>query len=64
MVIAKLIEVNGPVRLIQRIRAVSATIVRQSRCYRDARAGEKQCLARTIPHILTKLIRESGWRYA
>lgn len=56
---AELAEVNGAVRLVERIRAVCATVIRQPRCYRDARAGKQQRAARTGPRIVIEL---AGWR--
>lgn len=40
MVLAKLIEVDRLIRLIQRIGPIRASIVRQPRCYRDARTSK------------------------
>lgn len=48
MTVAELIEVNRAIRLIQRIRAICTTVIRQSRRDRDARASEEQRLASSI----------------
>jgi hypothetical protein len=40
--LAKLVEVDRLVRLVQRIRPIGAAVVSQTRCYRYARTGEQQ----------------------
>ena len=45
MVLAELIVVDRFIRLVQRVRAIRASIVRQARCYRDAGASKQQRLS-------------------
>lgn len=54
MILTELIEVDWPIRLVQRIRPIRATIVRQPRCYRYAGPGKQQRLP-----ILTDTLRRS-----
>jgi hypothetical protein len=51
--LAELVEVDGLVRLVQRIRPIGAAIVSQARCYRYARTGEQQRLAMLV-HALCR----------
>jgi hypothetical protein len=53
MVLAKLIVVDRFIRFIQRIRALDTSVIRESRCYRNARSSEQQRLS-ILPHALCR----------